>query len=512
MSIGSVGVALTVLLAGTGCDPRGDEAQGQQHDSGQAAGVREFHEQDLTWEECGGELECAQVEVPLDYDEPEGQTLHLALTRLPAQDEAPEGSLLVNPGGPGGSGTEYAAAAAHVISPDVRENFDVVGFDPRGVGESDPIECLEESELDAYLGAELEPADPDSPGALTSESRQELEQRISEFVDSCVDNAGDLLEHLGTDNVARDMDVLRAVLGDEGLTYLGKSYGTLIGAHYAELFPEQVRALVLDGAVDPTLTNVQMSAQQASGFHTALEAFLEDCLDRADCPLSADTVPEGVDELGELIADAREEPLPGPEGDDRMVNGARVELGLASSLYSEQSWPQVRSALDSAYAGDGAGLLELADRMYNRQPGGNYTNMVAALNAVNCADRPSPESVAEVEQAAQDAAAEAPLFGASLVWGALICSEWPVGVDRSPAELTGQGASDIVVVGTTRDSATPYSWSEELADDLDSGVLLTYDGDGHTAYGTGNGCVDEQVDAYILDGVAPEEGVTCPAQ
>ena len=502
-------VSAAALLATTACDPSDGQADSQGQETGDAGALAAFHDQEIEWTECGDGLECAQVEVPLDYDDPDGQRLEIAAARVPAEGET-TGSLVVNPGGPGSSGIDYAAAAENVVSSQVRQSFDVVGFDPRGVGASEPIECLDQTGTDAYMGLELEPEDPTNPGALTQESQEELDEQSTEFVEGCTEQAGELLEHMSTEHVARDMDILRAVLGEDELTYLGKSYGTLIGANYAQLFPEQVRALVLDGAVDPTLTNVQMSAQQASGFHTALEAFLGDCVDRDDCPLTADTVEDGVAELDELITEAREEPLTSPEGEDREVNGARVELGLASSLYSENMWGEVRDALEEAFDGDGAGLLALGDRMYDRRPDGNYTNMVSALNAVNCADRPSPESPEEIEDAVAAAAEDAPIFGASLAWGSFVCSQWPVDTDRDAAELTGEGADEILVVGTTRDSATPYAWSENLSEQLDSGVLLTYDGDGHTAYATGDACVDEQVDTYLLEASAPAPETTCP--
>ncbi len=420
----------------------------------------------------------------------------------------------MNPGGPGGSGYDYADAAAKAVSQPVRERFDVVGFDPRGIGRSTPIECLDRQALDDYLGAEVDTESEDADlSEVTDTGLEELERLNREFVEACRENSGDLMLHLETANVARDMDVLRGVLGDEGLSYIGKSYGSYIGTHYADLFPERVRALVLDGALQPGMDQLEMSVQQAQGFETALRAFVEDCLGQRDCPLG-DTgaegdVDSGVAEIAGLLADAAENPLENRLGDGREVNRARAGMGLMAALYSESLWPRVRSALADAFDGDGTALLELADRLYDRHPDGDYENMTAALVSVNCSDHPSPRDIGSYQEAAAEAAEESPLFGPGLAWGALPCAYWPEEAIDEPRELDAAGADPILVIGTTRDSATPYRWAENLAGHLDSGVLLTRDGDGHTAYRTGDACIDEAVDAYLLDTRIVEDGTVC---
>ncbi len=503
-----VGTAASLVLLVTGCTGAGSD-----EDTAGEGALQDFYQQQITWEECGDEgFECATYEVPLDYEDPDGERLEIAVRRLPAAGDAAEGSLVVNPGGPGGSGFDYAAAADTIVSEEVRERFDIVGFDPRGVGRSAPVECLETAELDEYLGADVDTEDSDADlSEVTDSGVAELAQINQEFVDACEENSGEEMMHLGTANVARDMDVLRELLGDEGLSYLGKSYGTSIGAHYADQFPDRVRALVLDGAVLPDLNALEVSVQQAGGFETALRAFVADCLDGGECPLGepSDDVDSGVGELDDLLADAARDPLDNTVGDDRAVNRARAEMGVMAAMYEENLWPRLRSALSDASDGDGTGLLELGDQLHDRRPDGNYENMSAALISVNCSDYPSPRDVEDYEDAAAEAAEESPVFGASLAWGALPCAYWPEEAVAEPTELTGAGADPVLVVGTTRDSATPYEWSRELADRLESGVLLTRDGDGHTGYRQGNDCVDSAVDDYLLEETVVEDGTEC---
>nr|WP_236539236.1 alpha/beta hydrolase [Spiractinospora alimapuensis] len=468
-----------------------------------------FYEQELTWDSCGGGFECAWFEVPLDYDNPGEETVEIAVRRLPASGDDPVGSLVVNPGGPGGSGVDYVGQSLSTMSPELLTEFDVVGFDPRGVGYSEPLECLDTAGVDAYLGAGIV---PEEDGSLTEASRTELDERNAEFIAGCEAELGEDLRHLGTANVARDMDILRELLGDERLSYLGKSYGTYLGTHYAARFPENVRAAVLDGAVDPTLSSLEMGTQQAEGFQTALEAFVADCVDQRDCVLGAesDGTPEGaMAELEEFVAGTAEEPLENGLGDGREVNATWTELGLLSALYNEASWPVVRDALTAAYDGDGTELLRLADNLYGRSHDGPYENMTSVLVSVNCIDRPGTEDVDTIQDAANRAAEESPIFGPSLAWGAHVCTDWP-GTEPVEQDFSAVGAAPLLVVGTTRDPATPHVWAERLAGELESGVLLTYDGDGHTAYRMGDPCVDAAVDEYLIEGRPPADGTVCP--
>jgi pimeloyl-ACP methyl ester carboxylesterase len=438
--------------------------------------------------------------VPLDYDEPDGRMIELSVIKLPATDaESRVGSLVINPGGPGGSGVEYARSARQVITKEVRARFDIVGFDPRGVGESTPVECLDGSEIDALRASEAVPTDASSLHAIEAESKN--------FAARCQARSGDLLPHVGTRDAARDMDVLRAALGDEKLTYLGKSYGTYLGAIYAELFPTRVRALVLDGALDPTLSSEDLDRAQARGFEVALQSFIADCVKRSGCPLGTSSS-AATSRLERFLADVDRSPLPGDGA--RELTGGDAISGVAAALYSkEQGWPILRIALRAALGGDGAALLSLADAMSERNSDGEYSNLLAANTAINCADHPSPKDASAYQANAEIFAKESPVFGAFMAWSGLVCAYWPFPATIAPEPIHAVGAAPILVIGTTRDPATPYAWAQALASQLDSGVLLTYEGDGHTAYGNGNACIDRAVEAYLIDSKSPAADTRC---
>ncbi|GAA1448657.1 alpha/beta hydrolase [Nocardiopsis tropica] len=511
---GALAAALAgaVLLA-TGCTG-GEDVPEEGNVAAPDPALTDFTEQGLDWGECesGADgAECAVYEVPLDYDEPGGDRVEIAVKRFPAEGGDRIGSLLVNPGGPGGSGYDYVDHAAFTVSDAVRQRFDVVGFDPRGVGRSSPLTCLDSEGLDEFLGGVDSVEGDGDMSEVTEAELAELEEDSRGFVEACRANDPELMLHMGTVNVARDMDILRALVGDEQLTYLGASYGTHIGARYAEEFPDRVRALVLDGAVDPSQEQLDLSVAQATGFETALRAFVEDCLGQADCPLGAsgDSVEDGVGELSDFLADTAAEPLSN-SADDREVNRARAELGVLAALYSESWWPRVREGLAEAMEnGDGTVLIQLGDDLYSREDPDAYENSTAALIAVNCSDSPSPRDVDAYVRAAAEAGEESPIFGPTLAWGALPCAYWPEEAVTPATGLDGAGAAPIMVVGTTRDSATPYAWAEALAGQLESGFLVTRDGDGHTAYRMGDQCIDDIVDAYLVDLTVPEDGMAC---
>jgi pimeloyl-ACP methyl ester carboxylesterase len=304
------------------------------------------------------------------------------------------------------------------------------------------------------------------------------------------------------------MDVLRAVLGDDRLSYLGKSYGTFLGATYAQLFPHRVGRLVLDGAIDPALTYDEISIGQAQGMEQALRAYVEDCPNRKDCPLRGST-DDGLQQVRSVVDAAEQRPLR-TDDPQRPLTGSLAFYGLVAPLYEDASWHLLDSALAAALAGDGSGLLELADLYADRQPDGTYSsNLLEAFNAVNCLDYPvdaSPEAMATTAKRLEEAS---PTFGDSLAYGEVMCDEWPVPPVGRPGPVRAAGAPPILVVGTTGDPATPYPWAQALADELDAGRLLTWEGEGHTAYLRGSACVDAAVDAYLVDGVLPGEGATC---
>lgn len=459
-----------------------------------------FYSQRLGWVPCD-EFECTTLEVPLDYDEPDGETIELAVLRAPATGDDPIGSLLVNPGGPGTSGIDFARSP-DVVTADVRDRYDIVGFDPRGVGRSTPLECLDDAERDALVAVDGIPVDDDALDA-------QLEQ-YETLATSCETYAGDLMAHVGTSNVARDLDILRAALGDESLHYLGKSYGTYIGVLYAEEFPERVGQVVLDGAIDPTLSGEDYALGQASGIKRAVTAYIAWCVEGTDCPLGED---EGTarSTLAGLFDESSQNPLPTTGG--RSLTRPLAMLGVLRPLYapSDQAYVLLNDALREALGGDGTTLLRLADDYLGRNEDGTYDNNRQELfSAVHCVDRPADDSVDAIEASLEEFEAASPIFGPFLAWGALVCSEWPVSSTAEPEPVVAAGAAPILVIGTTGDLATPYEWAIAVADQLESGVLLTYDGVGHLAYrSTGSDCITDAVDAYLLEGELPDEGLEC---
>lgn len=464
---------------------------------GAAEGLDPFYDQQVQWEPCAAGFECATVDVPLDYADPGGETIGLAVDRLPATGEA-RGSLLVNPGGPGASGVDYATQLAGQLGTDVLASYDLVGFDPRGVAGSDPVDCVDTAGTDALIAA-----DPDPDSAAETADVQSL---LSDFAAGCVDDGGALARHVSTTEAARDLDVLRAVLGDDKLQYYGASYGTFIGALYAEQFPDRVGRMVLDGAINPRLDLEQLSLVQAEGFETALRAYVDDCVARTACPLG-DSLDGGVRRVQQLLADLDAAPL--PTSGDRELTEALGLYGIALPLYAPQLWPTLDQALQQAFDGEGSLLLALSDAYWQRTADGYDTNFAEVIYAVNCLDYPNDVTPEQIVDAVPRFEAASPTFGRTFAWSQLACSQWPVEPSVRRPKVDGAGAAPIVVLGTTRDPATPYESSVALADQLDSGVLVTRDGDGHTAYGQDNECIDSTVEAYLVDGDVPAAGTRC---
>ncbi len=467
---------------------------------GAPEGLERFYAQQLEWSECETVFECASLEVPVDYEDPEGATIELAVLRAAATGEA-QGSLVVNPGGPGASGVDYATMAGAVVSRAVRDAYDVVGFDPRGVARSAPITCFTDQQMDTFLGTDPSPDD--------AAEEKEVEEELKDFAQACETNAGDLLGHVSTIEAARDMDVLRAALGEDTLTYLGASYGTFLGTTYATLFPERVGRLVLDGAIDPTLTGLEMGLGQAAGFERATRAYAQSCVDGGGCPLG-DDVDSAMAAIPAFLDEVDADPLPVSGDTVTELTEGWAMLGIIVAMYSQDIWPVLTQALNRAQQGDGTLLMFLANSYASRHSDGTYTgNGMQAIYAVNCLDRP-----ADVGEDLDSAAVEKQFEQASPTWGRYLagdgaCEYWPVHAEETLEDYSAQGAAPIVVIGTTRDPATPYEWAEALADILDSGVLISYDGDGHTAYGRSNDCVDDAVDAYLLEGTVPQDGLSC---
>ncbi|MGQ5595929.1 alpha/beta hydrolase [Streptomyces sp. ESR1.13] len=467
-----------------------------------------YYEQKLAWRDCGVPgFQCATMKAPLDYAKPTEGDVRLAVARKKATGPGKRlGSLLVNPGGPGGSAIGYLQQYAGVGYPaKVRAQYDMVAVDPRGVARSEPVECLDGREMDTFTQTDTTPDDAGETDALVDAYKK--------FAEGCGADAPKLLRHVSTVEAARDMDVLRAVLGDEKLNYVGASYGTFLGATYAGLFPDRTGRLVLDGAMDPSLPARRMNLEQTAGFETAFQSFAKDCVKRSDCPLGGKgTSPEQVGKnLTSFFDDLDAKPIPAGDADGRRLTESLATTGVIAAMYDEGAWQQLRESLTSAMKEkDGAGLLILSDSYYERGSDGGYSNLMYANAAVNCLDLPAAfSSPDEVRDALPDFEKASPVFGEGLAWASLNCAYWPVKPTGEPHRIEAAGAAPIVVVGTTRDPATPYRWAQALAGQLSSGRLLTYEGDGHTAYGRGSACIDSAINTYLLTGTAPEDGKRC---
>ncbi|WP_424346848.1 alpha/beta hydrolase [Kocuria sp. CH-021] len=463
-------------------------------------GLEDFYAQQLVWTACGAAAECTRVRVPLDHDNPAAGQIELALTRVPSTDPAArQGSLLVNFGGPGGSGTASIEAWAAGLDPRVRAAYDVVGFDPRGVGSSTAVECVDDATMDAMRAGTV---DPDTPEGLA-----QAIAAAERFAAACAANTGLLLGEVDTISAAKDLDILRAVLGEDELDYLGYSYGTLLGATYADLFPERTGRFVLDAAMDPSLDGAGLTLDQAAGFERSLRVYVESCLPLDGCPFEG-TVDEGLAEIEDLLRQVEAQPLPTADGRPLTVDDA--VSGLIKPLYDPRIWWFLTQSLDLATEhGDGTGLMRLADIAYGRGPDGTYANSYEANIAIDCLDRPEnddPAAMAALDARLQEAS---PTLGDWFSHGQVTCGAWPHEPVSTPAPIDAAGAGPILVVGTTGDPATPYAWSQALAAQLEGGHLLTRVGEGHGAYLSGNRCVDETVTTYLLEGVLPAEERVC---
>ncbi len=457
-----------------------------------------YYAQILDWSGCYGEFECSTFSAPIDYANPNNGALSISVIRKLATGTA-LGSLILNPGGPGGSGIEYTTYVEYVVSETLRENFDIVGFDPRGVGQSTPVECLTDKQTDEYIALDGSPDNQTEIAAAIEMSK--------DFAEACATNSPELYKFVDTVSATRDIDILRALLGDEKLNWLGKSYGTFLGATYADLFPDKVGRMLLDGAIDPELTNELLSYGQAMGFELALQRFVDDCVTREDCPLSASGA-AGISEVSDLLTELDANPVTLDDG--RLFTQAMGTLGVVGSLYDKQyGWPELRINLGQAFKGDFLGLATSVDFYTGRESDGSYQdNSNDAIAAVNCLDRPDRASAEQTIALAKKWKVDAPNFGEYLAWSNVGCSYWQTQATGVPKKISAPGAPTILVVGTVNDPATPYEWSKALASQLSSGVLLTLDGDGHTAYFQGSKCIDEVVDNFYLTGEA-KAGIVC---
>ncbi|MFJ8820516.1 alpha/beta hydrolase [Streptomyces sp. NPDC102467] len=476
--------------------------------------------QTLSWKDCpapaesegggaapsplpgGAEWQCATMKAPLDWGDPKGKTIGLALIRAKASGDQDRriGSLVLNFGGPGGSGvTSLPSFGADYAQ--LRTRYDLVSFDPRGVGRSAGVECEDDEKLDEYFQQDSTPDD-------TAEQTK-LVDNITSFNGACDKNSGKVLPHVRTTDAARDMDLMRQVLGDDKLHYFGISYGTELGGVYAHLFPKNVGRAVFDGVVDPTQDAEQSSLGQAKGFQLALDNYAKDCTSKAeDCPVG-DTPQDVKDKIAKLLDELDDKPIPGIFPRDLTQTAATN--GIAQSLYSQDFWEYLTEGLQQAYDGDGKILMLLSDSMNGRNEDGKYSNIQAANVSVNCADDKPRYTTKGIEAKLPDFRAASPLFGDYLAWGMLGCTDWAVDGAAAHPDVSARGSAPIVVVGNTGDPATPYEGARKMADALGDGVgvELTYKGQGHGAYDSGNKCVHAAVNGYLLDGTVPKEGTVC---
>ena len=508
MVIGMVALALVLGgLAGAGfLLARGGSVDDPEPvASGAPQELERFYSQEVSWEDCG-EDRCASIEVPVDYEQPDGEVTELRLRRIAATGDGGRG-LFVNPGGPGGSAIDFAGSAAGMLPDAVRDQFDVVGVDPRGVGESSPIDCLDDAEFDDYVAGPVVP-DEDYMGLV-----DELREETRAFGEGCRERSGELTQHVSTAEAARDMDIARALMGAEEMDWFGASYGTQLGATYATLFPDRVGRMVLDGAVDPSETGVEGSLGQAKGFQKALEAYVEDCVGQDDCPLRDDP-DAAIDELVAFFDMLGEEPLPTSLGDRLMTQG-HAFYGIAVTLYDRETWSILTQALGAAFKNDGSMLLALSDAYFQRQQDGSYSGNIGEANPViNCLDQSDRPTIEDAEGLVDEFTEASRVFGPAMAWGVVSCTDLGLEAINPQVDIDAAGAPPILVIGTTGDPATPYENAGKLADQLgeDVGVLLTREGEGHTAYSSGNGCITDAVDAFLADGEVPEDGLTCEAE
>jgi pimeloyl-ACP methyl ester carboxylesterase len=481
--------ALLVAVASTSCsgDDDGSAIWNDRKDDrpsteGESAAADESNG-DIQWEECNGGFECGTIDVPLDYDDPDGDTITLSLGRAPATGDR-IGALFVNPGGPGATASDFAVGMAMQMPDEITERFDIVGVDPRGTGASE-IDCG--GDFAELYGLDYSIDSPEDETALIEESQ--------EYVDGCEQAVGELLPHLGTLDNARDLDAVREAMGDDEISYLGYSFGTALGQAYAEEFPDRVRAMVLDAVVELGPTGTELAEDQAVGFENALNAFADDCNSKDSCPIG----PDATGAIDELTAQVEAAPI---SAEPRDLGPGELALALAEPLYDESRWGGLADAVDEALDGDGSGMVSLAD---------SYLSVASfdVYFAVNCLDFAWPETPEELLAAGTAAATEAPHFGEPIVNDYVRCAMWPV--DAEPlGEVTAPGTPPILVVSTTGDPATPYEAGVRTAENLESGVLLTNEGEGHgVVFSSGVSCIDDATIDYLVDLDPPDDGTTC---
>lgn len=466
-----------------------------------AENLQSFYSQQLVWKSCSSGFQCTTVTAPMNWEEPEQATIKLALIRKQATGTK-LGSLLVNPGGPGASGYDFIRdSLSYAVDSTLQKNYDIVGFDPRGVGHSTAIDCGGASVLDTFNYSIV-------PGTVGSDAWiAALEKENADFGASCLQNTGTLLQYVDTVSAARDLDLTRAVLGDRKLNYLGYSYGTFLGATYAELYPKKTGRLVLDGALDPATTEFEVTDVQAKGFESAFRAYLKSCIGTKACPFTG-TVDEAMLETRKILDRLQASPLQNSDGRELGANTMFVAIILP--LYNKDNWTYLDTLFSEVLQGKTKTAFLLADSYNDRSQSGTYSsNSTEAFVSINCLDYASDDSLAQMRTEAAQLTADAPTFGPQMAYGGTSCAKWPFASTRQRGPIAAEGSADILVVGTTNDPATPYVWAQNLSKELQNGHLITYHGEGHTAYNKSNSCVNDAVDDYFVKGTVPSKDPEC---
>jgi pimeloyl-ACP methyl ester carboxylesterase len=450
--------------------------------------LKSYYAQEIDWKSCYQDFRCPTLAVPIDYKKLSAGTFEIALLKYEARTSKKLGSLIVNPGGPGGSGVDYAYAAEYIFSPAILDRYDIVGFDPRGVSRSAPIRCLTDKELDANNNSDSE---PDNEAEF-----QQILQDTKKYVEKCKDK-NKYLTSYSTANVARDLDILREAVGDKQLNYMGKSYGTYLGTLYAQFFPKKVGRVDLDGAVDPSISNFQQTLTQAIGFDQAFTSFAADCIERKNCTLTKNKNAALI-EIQKLFSNTADKAFPTKNQSGRTLSESMMVLGTASAMYDSQTgWPKLRRAIAEAQEGYGDIFLELADEYTGRQNDGSYPNNEFDSGAViDCLYFNEPRTVGQIRSDAEAFAAKAPLLGPYLAYSGVTCKflnqDSEVGIEPIST------ANPVIVIGTTGDPATPYVWAQALSKFLTNSRLNSLTGERHTGQGQGNACTDDQIDDFYI--------------
>ena len=449
----------------------------------------------VQWSGCGSDLQCGSVTVPLDYSHPQGTTIRIAVERHPAEVPSQRiGSLVINPGGPGGSGINDLPNELSVLTSGLLDDFDIVSFDPRGVQRSDPVSC----------GSNGTPADTTSalpdPAPTTAAAQQALLSNDQTYASQCEQDSGSILSYVGTVDTARDLDRIRAALGDSRLTFIGHSYGTLLGATYAQMFPTDVRAMVLDAAIDPAMNTDEYTLDQAKSLEGVLDDFSAWCQGSSSCRWRPMGDPTSA--LLALIAQSRQQPI--PAGNGRRAGPGEIYDALLDGLDAQSYWPSLADALGEAAAGNSSAVLSMSDGY--RQNGS--TNGSDAAEAIFCLDHPVSRDTSGYAALASSAGSYAPVFGPLLAWGLLACAVWPAPPTRTPAPATASGSAPILVTGATKDPVTPYQWAVNLAHELQRGFLLTWQGEDHVSYFY-SACVRNVDQTYLISEALPAAGTVC---